>query len=32
MAEYANGRHSAKPAQQYRKDGDPETAFKMQQW
>jgi len=28
MAEYANGRHSAKPAQQYRKDGDPETAFK----
>ncbi|MBB6003471.1 xanthine dehydrogenase family protein molybdopterin-binding subunit [Arcicella rosea] len=28
MAEYANGRHSAKPAQQLRKDGDPETAFK----
>lgn len=28
MADYANGRHSAKPAQQYRKDGDPETAFK----
>jgi isoquinoline 1-oxidoreductase beta subunit len=25
MAEYANGE---KPAQQYRKDGDPETAFK----
>lgn len=28
MAEFANGRHSAKPAQQLRKDGDPETAFK----
>jgi isoquinoline 1-oxidoreductase subunit beta len=28
MEEYANGRHSAKPANQLRKDGDPETAFK----
>ncbi len=28
MAEYANGRHSAKPAKQLRKDGDPEAAFK----
>ncbi len=28
MAEYANGRHSAKPAKELRKDGDPETAFK----
>ena len=28
MAEYANGRHSKKPAKQLRKDGDPEAAFK----